>query len=435
MNGFERSDIARIVPARSRRESSWDRTGGNDDCIRIDPEETCVLADIAGPGMITHMYFTMILPNPLDYRDAVLRMYWDGERTPSVEVPFGDFFCISSCTPRKFASLMVAVNPGARDEIVENGVNCYWPMPFSDGARITLANESPRVFGGGLGRVWYHIDYEEYDDPPDDELGRFHAQWRRENPTVKWNAPQNEKRGAFPAVNLADRENYKILEARGAGHIAGLFLQVNNLQGGWWGEGDDMIFVDDDSWPPAIHGTGTEEIFGGGACPNKEYAGPYTGFLLVENKDGEPHRGLNAMYRWYLQDPIRFRKSVRMSVEHGHANDFANDYASVAYWYQREPHAAFPDFPSMKDRRPELGAAYITPLEEYGRICRCLVDCQDRFIFSKKKPPDWIGGFREKALGGYNAFVKGGHDQAAELFREAVSMAEQNHYDLPKEQS
>lgn len=424
MPGFTRDRIARIIPARSKRASSWDRTGGNDDCERIEPGRTFVLADIPSAGCINHIYFTMILPNPLDYRDAVIRMYWDGEKSPSVEVPFGDFFCISSCTPRQFASLMVSVNPSCREEIIENGVNCYWPMPFAAGARITLTNESPRILGGGLGRIWYHIDYEVYDEPPPADLGRFHAQWRRECPTEAWNAPKNPDRGVFPGVNLSDAKNYHILEARGEGHVAGLFLQVNNIQGGWYGEGDDMIFIDDEPWPPSIHGTGTEEIFGGGACPNREYSGPYTGYLLVENRNGEMHGGLNAMYRWYLSDPIRFRKSLRMSIEHGHANDYANDYSSVAYWYQKEPHASFSALPAMAARRPKFDGSYFRPLILYGRVCRCLVDCQDRFFFGNEDPPGWFENFKNTVVSGYDSFTKGCHAEAEKRMEAALAIAE-----------
>ena len=135
--------------------------------------------------------------------------------------------------------------------------------------------------------------------------------------------------------------------------MVGLHLQIDNA-GGWYGEGDDMIFVDGrpgEQWPPTYHGTGTEEIFGGGACPDKPYAGPYTGFHMVENCD---FAGKNAMYRWYLTDPIRFEHCLVWTVEHGHANSYENDYTSVAYWYQQEPHAKFPVLPDVTARLPQV---------------------------------------------------------------------------------
>jgi hypothetical protein len=403
--------------------SSWDQTGGNDDCIRIDPGQTQVLADIKGPGKITHIYFTMIDPNLLDYREAILRMYWDEEETPSVEVPFGDFFCIGHCTVRRFASLMVAVNPGCLPQPVNNGLNCYFPMPFAKRARITLENQSDRYFGGGFGRVWYHIDYEIDREPPSADIGRFHAQWRRENPTTVGTIPVNPERGAFPEINATGDDNYVMLEAEGEGHIAGLFLEVENLVGGWWGEGDDMIFIDGDTWPPSLHGTGSEEVFGGGACPDSEYAGPYTGFVLVENKDGEAFKGKNAMYRWYLQDPIRFTKSARMTMEHGHANNLANDYASVVYWYQREPHVPFPPLPLPEARLPHMPDAFYRAQDAYAQLTKLMVEHQDAFVFRKKPPPPWLESLKQKVHAGYGCLYTAEYDKALDSFGEALGIA------------
>ena len=134
----------------------------------------------------------------------------------------------------------------------------------------------------------------------------------------------------------------------GPGQMVGLVLEVDNVAGGWYGEGDDMVFVDGDPWPPRIHGTGHEEVFGAGACVLRQYAGPYSGVHLVESPE---YRGLVGMYRWYVADPIRFDESLRWTVEHGHANNFANHYASVAYWYQDLPHAPFPPLPARDAMR------------------------------------------------------------------------------------
>jgi hypothetical protein len=173
-------------------------------------------------------------------------------------------------------------------------------------------------------------------------------------------------------------------------------LGVDNVAGSWWGEGDDMIFIDGETWPPSFHGTGTEEIFGGGACPSVEYSGPYTGFHLVENRDGEQWYGKNAMYRFFVHDPIRFQKSIRVTIEHGHANDMANDYSSVAYWYQKEPHAPFPPLPSSAERRPIT--EYPTPPSDFEGA----IEAERLYITAKTsgKPlfvaghggPKWSGG-------------------------------------------
>jgi len=323
--------------ARSKRASSWDRNGGNRDFLYVGPGETVVLMEEKGPGCITHVYCALVLPDPANYRDAILRCHWDGETTPSVEVPLGDFFCLSHARVRFFRSALVSVNPGFGSS---HGLNAYFAMPFSEGARVTLENRADRPLGGVLPAFWYHIDYETYDQPLPAETLRFHAQWRHERPTVAVGPHPNVQ--LHEAPNLDGAENYAALEATGAGKMVGLHLQINNIAGGWYGEGDDMVFIDGETWPPSVHGTGTEEIFGGGACPSTEYAGPYHGFHLLESPD---YAGLIGAYRWFVRDPIRFATSLRWTVEHGHANNFANEYASVAYWYQSEPHGPFPVLP------------------------------------------------------------------------------------------
>jgi len=418
--------LARIRQARARRASSWDTTGGNADCVKIEPGETAVLADISGPGVITHIYATMIEPDPMDYRDAVLRVFWDGEEQPSVEVPFGDFFCISNCTVRRFASLMMTVNPGMGNHTINNGVNCYFPMPFSTGARIELVNQSDRVFGGHLGRLWYHIDYLECDEAGGDDVGRFHAQWRRENPTETADVPRGE--GKFPGLNLTGKDNYTLLEAEGEGHLAGILLQIDNIQGGWYGEGDDMIFIDGDTWPPSLHGTGTEEVFGGGACPDKEYAGPYTGFHLIENRDGVAFSGKNAMYRWYVRDPVCFRKSIRVTIEHGHANDFANDYSSVAYWYQREPHAPFPKLPPLEDRRPRMPEGFHKAHAGSARLTALLVPVLERIYLMGLGSLDepWLQKALEQRNRAFEYLQTSQFEEAIRLYEEAIAIADEN---------
>ena len=344
------SDMMVLRDSTSARVSSWDRSGGNGDSRTIAPGRTFKLADIPGAGCIRHVYFTVI-DREHYLRDMVLRMYWDGEAEPSVEVPFGDFFGLGHEQPRFFQSLMVSVNPGT-GVVGTFGFNSYFPMPFADGARLTLTNEGATPVG-----VWYHIDYEKL-DALDDNVGRFHAQWHRENPT---DAVGEEKNVTIhDGINLDGEENYVILDAEGRGNVVGYFLNVDNVAAGqhggngdtWYGEGDDMIFVDGEEWPPSFHGTGSEEIFGGGACPNVPYAGPYTGYHLVGNPD---YLGKVSMYRFFVTDPIRFQKSIRVTIEHGHANNMANDYSSCAFWYQSEPHAPFPALPPALDRRPRVG--------------------------------------------------------------------------------
>lgn len=348
------SDMIHLSDGQSARISSFDTTGANIDFKNIKSGHTLKLADIEGAGCIRHIYFTLMAP-PHYLRDLVLRMYWDNEPAPSVEVPFGDFFGLGHERNHFFRSLMVTVNEGGGGIAGTIGFNTYFPMPFRKGARMTLTNQGPHT----IGAVWYHIDYEKMKKVKRD-VGYFHAQWHRENPTVAVGDKPNVT--IHDGKNTDGKENYVILDAKGHGNFAGYFLNVDNLAGGWYGEGDDMIFIDGEGWPPSFHGTGTEEIFGGGACPNSEYAGPYTGFYLIGNPD---YQGKVSMYRWYVADPIHFQKSIRVTIEHGHANNFANDYSSTAFWYQAEPHAPFPPLPPAKDRHPHEGndpydKAYIT---------------------------------------------------------------------------
>ena len=343
------SDMIYLRDSRSARVSSWDRTGGNADARPIVPGATLRLAEIPGAGAIRHIYFTILGPAPTDLhylQDLVLRMYWDGETDPSVEAPFGDFFGQGHGRINFFRSQMIAVNEGAElggaETSLTVGFNSYFPMPFSDGARLTLTNEGDTP----VRAAWYHIDYETFDRLAPN-AGRFHAQYRQEKPATPVGRESNFNTCSSEGRNRDGVENYVILEAEGRGNFAGYFLNVDNVAATWYGEGDDMIFIDGEDWPPSFHGTGSEEIFGGGACPNIEYTGPYTGYHHIANKD---YSGTMSCYRFYVADPIRFQKSIRVTIEHGHANNFANDYSSVAFWYQTEPHAPFPELPPVKER-------------------------------------------------------------------------------------
>ncbi len=329
---------------RSKRFSSWDKSGKNLDFFNLKPKEKRLLAEIKGPGCIKHIYNVNISFDPYFYRNLILRIYWDGEKNPSVEVPLGDFFGIGHCRPRLFSSQLLSVNPGNPLNI-ENyytyGLNCYFPMPFSSSAVVEVENQSDipvEVF-------WFHIDFQEYKSL-DNDVFRFHAQWNREDITkVTGDALNSKNMSLWDGVNLTDKENYVILDTEGDGQLIGILLNVDNIAGDWWGEGDDMVFIDGESWPPSIHGTGTEEIFGGGACPSNEYYTNYCGYQLISNSNWYRQ---NSMYRFFITDPIRFNKSIKYTIEHGHANNFENDYSSVAYWYQLEPHKNFRIKPANK---------------------------------------------------------------------------------------
>jgi len=366
MNRHFLESMMLIRDCQTRRISSWDRSGGNRDWITIPPDKSSILAEINGPGCINHIYMTLLSFDRFLYRNLILRMYWDEENRPSVEVPLGDFFGIGHCKVRYFTSLLLCVNPGA-SLIGTDGLNCYFPMPFSQRVIIEISNESEFI----LHRLWYHIDYVKYKEL-DNNWGRFHAQWRRENPCRAILPPGINKltppqQTGDVGKNLTGQENYVILEAKGRGNYVGCVLNIDNIEGGWWGEGDDMIFIDGEKWPPSLHGTGTEEIFGGGACPNTEYSGPYTGFHLINNVNWD---GKNSMYRFFVTDPINFSKSIKVTIEHGHANNLSNDYSSVAYWYQDEPHFDFPSLPSASERLPRLSEKAKEVVEKEKEIYR-----------------------------------------------------------------
>ncbi len=337
----------RLKDSRTGRISSYDRTGGNTDWIVIPPGGTSTLAEIPGAGVIRRFYLASYAADRMRYRKAVLRMYWDGRQAPCVEVPLGDFFGSGLGTLRTFHSMVVDVNPGLRSSDFDGMVN-YFPMPFQNGARITLENDG-KVSDF---RLWYHIDFEQYPNgvQPGD-AGRLHAQWRRVPRTpVREGNPKNTTLGNPAAKNLTGANNFVILDAEGQGSYVGLFLTVDNIAGGWYGEGDDMIFVDG-AKRATYPGTGHEEVFNSGCCPDAEFSGLYTGFYLIENRNGN-FGGKNQMYRFFVNDPVRFHTAIRVTIEHGHANNFENDYTSTAFWYQKEPHKAFPPMPGARERQP-----------------------------------------------------------------------------------
>jgi len=392
---------------RSKRISSWDRTGGNRDWITVSSGGKAVLADIKGSGCIRHIYATLLSFDRFYYRNLIIRIYWDDEEKPSVEVPLGDFFGIGHCKVRYFTSLLLTVNSGD-SSIGTHGLNSYFPMPFSKRCLIEVVNESQCQ----IDALWYHIDYGKY-DKPEQNLARFHAQWRRENPCkailpegVEKLTPENQTGDI--GKNLSGKENYVILEAEGRGNYVGCLLNVDNIVGGWWGEGDDMIFIDGEKWPPSFHGTGTEEIFGGGACPNVEYSGPYTGFHLISHSDWS---GKNSMYRFFVADPIRFQRSIKVTIEHGHANNLANDYSSVAYWYQTEPHEEFSPILSAEKRVPIVPPEGEELVEKERKIYEVIEKKGGAFFWAKYSKRD-----REKML-----FLRGQINEAfdAEEYQKA----------------
>ncbi len=295
--------------------------------VHIQPGETYVVADIDGPGAVQHIWMT---PTG-HWRFLILRMYWDGEAVPSVEVPLGDFFACGWGEYAQISSLAVCVNPGS-------ALNSYWVMPFRQHCRITVENlNRERV------TLYYQVDYALSEVPED--AATFHAQFRRSNP-------------------LPYKQVHTILDGvRGWGHYVGTYLAWGVHNNGWWGEGEVKFYVDGDRDFPTICGTGTEDYFCGSynfenpkTHQYQEFTTPYSGLAQVIRPDGLYRSQMRfGMYRWHIPDPVRFEESLRVTVQalgwrsDGRYLPLQDDIASVAFWYQTEPHAPFPPLPSKDD--------------------------------------------------------------------------------------
>jgi hypothetical protein len=360
--------LPRLRDFRSKRISSYDRSGGNHDWVDVPAGQRMNIAEIDGPGCIRHIWMTMWYPEDKDHnhhlRRTVLRFYWDGASEPSIECPIGDFFGLGHARRKNFVTAVLQMSP--QDG---RGFNCYWPMPFRRHARIEIENPGP-----GNGSHYFYVDYETYADAAAVEgLGYLHVQWRRENGTIGWGdehthllregkAEQWRKmmfEGGDPrSLNLSSRDNYVILETQGDGIYCGAHLDIDIFEpqkNPWYGEGDDMIFIDDEPWPPSIHGTGTEDWNNCAFGPNQEYQAPYHGILLYTGTpDFWPTKwiGKQSIYRYHVEDPVRFRKSIHVSIEHGHANKLNNDYSSTAYYYLASPMRGGPALPPVEGRLP-----------------------------------------------------------------------------------
>jgi hypothetical protein len=315
----------------ARRSSSYDRTGGNADYRLLPPGQTLVLLDAPGPGVVTHIWMTVASHERFHLKKLVLRMYWDGERAPSVETPLGDFFGLGLGQSVTFQSAPLAVAP-------DHALNCFFPMPFQKRALITVTNEGREA----VSNFYFNLDYREYGRPLPPHTLYFHAQYRQAAPNHGY--PER-------TINLDGKDNYVWLDARGRGQFVGVTMSVVENQDGWWGEGDDMFFVDGAKMP-SIQGTGTEDFFlgawdfGGKAFSYALFGAPVVGKELMGSRW--------SVYRFLLASPITFTQSLRATIEHGTANDRSDNYYSVAYWYQTEPHVPFPPLPPVRERIPRV---------------------------------------------------------------------------------
>ncbi|HEV2953083.1 MAG TPA: glycoside hydrolase family 172 protein [Candidatus Dormibacteraeota bacterium] len=285
---------------------------------------TYTVAEIGGPGAIQHIWMT---PTG-NWRFSILRMYWDDEKTPSVEVPLGDFFAMGWGKYARISSLAICVNPGS-------AFNSYWPMPFRHKARITLENLDEKAM-----TLFYQVDYALSPVPAD--AAYFHAQYRRVNP-------------------LPYKQVYTIVDGiKGKGQYVGTYLAWGVHNNGWWGEGEIKFYMDGDQDLPTINGTGTEDYFNGSydfENPERhqyeEFTSPYSGLVQVLKPDGlYQSQQRFGLYRWHIPDPIRFASDLRVTIQAlgwrsgGRYLLLTDDISSVAFWYQAEPHADFPKLPT-----------------------------------------------------------------------------------------
>jgi hypothetical protein len=299
--------------------------------VVIKKKTTYTIAEIDGSGAIQHIWMT---PTG-NWRYSIIRFYWDDETTPSVEVPVGDFFCQGWGKFAPVTSLAVAANPGS-------GLNCYWAMPFRKKCRITMENMDNEDMV-----LYYQVDYTLTDVPKD--AGYFHAQFRRVNP-------------------VPFKKDYVLVDSiHGKGQYVGTYMAYGSNKNGWWGEGEIKFFMDGDTEFPTINGTGTEDYFcgaydfdthhlnkaGADVSAYTEFSGPYTGLPQVLKGDGHYENAQRfGLYRWHIMDPIRFDKDLKVTIQDlgwhsdGRYMPLQDDIATVAYWYQTEPHNPFPKLPS-----------------------------------------------------------------------------------------
>ncbi len=291
-------------------------------CLHIPAGETVAIMDNEGPGVIRHVWITL---DSKFYRDIIIRVYWDGQENPSVECPLGDLLCCSWNQRQAIVAQPINVNSSG-------GMNCFFPMPFREHARITIQNDSPN----DLAHFFYTINYTL--EPVTDDALYFHARWRRTNP-------------------LPHGTDYTLVDGiRGQGQYVGTFMSWQQNNAGWWGEGEIKMFLDGDDRFPTICGTGTEDYFLGAWCfSDGSYSAPYAGYRLVSGEAGKPG-ARHTLYRFHVCDPVFFKSDLRVTMQaigwrsEGRYLPLQDDISSVVYWYQTLPHAPFPPFPDRNGR-------------------------------------------------------------------------------------
>ncbi|MFG0248666.1 MAG: glycoside hydrolase family 172 protein [Phycisphaeraceae bacterium JB051] len=326
------------------RESSWNREGKNGDYVRIGPGQTFDIPRLMGPGIIRHLWMTMPPQFADVYQKMQLIMTFDDAQTPQVCMPVADFFMFGhgelvdvNSGPIQVSQQPECLNPAWFGKPYRGSLNCTFPMPFAHSAKVQIRNTSDEHIG-----VYFYVDWEAHESLPDPVL-HFHANLNEARPALPEDQPVQDH-GKFDGAlaNLTSQNNYTFLNISGyEGHYVGTALSIDckpDDNGKWW-EGDDMFIIDDEQWPPRLHGTGTEDYFNLAWGIRAVDCRPEYGVTFVDKscceEGADQIDGRFTMYRFHLNDPIPFEKSIHASVEHGHANDCNALYRSVAYWYGR----------------------------------------------------------------------------------------------------
>jgi len=332
-------NYCRTLNYKSLKQSSYDPTGGNSDRWPIQPGKSIEIFNQKGPGMVSHIWFTIAAQSPHHLKELVLRAWWDGSDKPSIEAPIGDFFGLNLGDYVLYESEYLACSPG-------RSLNCYFAMPYRSSARMTVTNEGTR----DVSSFYSNIDYLSVDALPQDAL-YFHAQYRQAVAHTAVKGPD----GKTP-VNPDGKFNHVYCETRGRGHLMGVTLGVVQNSEFWMGEGDDMIFVDDET-KPLIIGTGSEDYFlgswnFGGRDGAKAFSYHQYGAPLIQSP--ERTGGRYCCYRFHGDNPVTYTRYLKHTMEHGHGNDRADCYYSCCYWYQDKPTTQVPELPPVSNRIPRV---------------------------------------------------------------------------------
>ncbi len=320
------------------RESSYNPTGGNADFVAIKGRNAHSLPILQGPGIIRHIWLTLNSESVNVYREIEMVMHFDGAENPQVHVPLADFFLFGHGLLVDVNSIPIQVSrqPHLNTYPYSGGMNCVFSMPFAEAAKIEFRN-----CGNALIKFFYYVDWESHEALPEPVM-HFHATLNEENTkTPERQIPQLHNSSNAEIINKSWKENYTFLDVDGyEGHYVGTGLSIEckpGCAGKWW-EGDDMFAIDGEDWPPRLHGTGTEDYFNLAWGFRKVECRPEYGITCIEKKPKDVSQidGRFSMYRFHINDPIPFTKSICASIEHGHANDCEAYYRSVAYWYGRK---------------------------------------------------------------------------------------------------